>query len=150
MARKKTESLPSRSKPADKAMSRKVDTTAKKRSKPESPFLGRWHIISMSTWYESYFNEEVQASIEFKEDTLGEIQFGYVRGLDDREGQRDGEPAVEWSWEGSDGADGRPLSGRGWAVLKDEGLQGIISIHMGDESDFEAKRATGTRRPKRS
>jgi hypothetical protein len=35
-------------------------------------------------------------------------------------------------------------------MLKGEGLQGIISIHMGDESDFEAKRAAGTRRPKRT
>jgi hypothetical protein len=79
----------------------------------------------MSTWDESYFNEEVQAFIEFKEDTLGEFQFGYVRGeLDDQEGQRDGEPAVEWSWEGSDGADGRPMAGRGWAVLRGDELHG--------------------------
>jgi hypothetical protein len=84
------------------------------------------------------------------QDTLGEFQFGYVWGeLDDREGQRDGESAVEWSWEGSDGSDGRPLSGRGWAKMKDEGLYGLIAIHMGDESEFEAKRAAGTRRPTR-
>lgn len=123
---------------------------AKKKAKPRSPFLGRWHIVSMSTWDESYFNEEVQAFIEFKEDTLGEFRFSYVQGdIDYREGQRDGEPAVEWSWEGSDGADGRPLSGRGWAKLKDEGLHGLIAIHMGDESEFEVKRSGGTRRPTR-
>ena len=115
---------------------------AKKKPKPKSPFLGRWHIMSMSTWDEDYFNEEVQAFIEFKEDTLGEFQFGYVRGgLDYREGLRDGEPAVDWSWEGTDGANGIPLTGRGWAMLKDEGLHGLIAIHMGDESEFEAKRA---------
>ncbi len=117
---------------------------AKKKSKPKSPFLGRWHIVSMSTWDEDYFNEEVQAFIEFKEDILGEFQFGYVRGeLDYREGQRDGVLAVEWSREGSDGADGRPLTGRGWAKLRDEGLYGLIAIHMGDESDIEAERAAG-------
>jgi hypothetical protein len=49
---------------------------AKKKSKPKSPFLGRWHIVSMSTWDEDYFNEEIQAFIEFKEDTLGDFQFG--------------------------------------------------------------------------
>jgi len=115
---------------------------AKKKSKSVSPFLGRWHIGSMSTWDESYFNEEVQAFIEFKEDTLGEFQFGYVRGdIDYREGLRDGEPAIEWSWEGTDGADMTPLAGRGWAVLRVDELHGMIFTHLGDESEFEAERA---------
>jgi hypothetical protein len=35
-------------------------------------------------------------------------------------------------------------------MRKGEGLHGIISIHMGDESDFEAKRTGTTRRPKRT
>ena len=39
---------------------------AKKKSKPKSPFLGRWHIVSMSNWDEDYLNEEVQAFIEFE------------------------------------------------------------------------------------
>jgi hypothetical protein len=123
---------------------------AKKKSKPKSQFLGRWHIVSMSTWGENYFNEEVQALIEFKEDTLGEFQFGYVRGdIDYREGLRDGEPAVEWSWEGTDGADVTPLTGRGWAVLGGDGLHAMIFIHLGDESEFEAERAGRTGRPTR-
>jgi hypothetical protein len=138
MARKKAESLPSRSKPADKSMSRKVDTTAKKKSKPESPFLGRWHIVSMSTWDQSDFNVEGQAFMELKEDTLGELRFGYVQGDVD---YREGEPVVEWSWEGTDGADMTPLSGRGWAVLRGDVLHGMIFTHLGDESEFEAKRA---------
>lgn len=123
---------------------------ARKKSKPRSPFLGRWHIISMSNWDESYFNEYVQAFVEFKENGLGEFQFGYVRGdIDYREGLRDGEPAVEWTWEGSDGADGRPLSGRGWAKLEDKGLSGLVAIQLGDESEFGAERAGRTRRPTR-
>jgi hypothetical protein len=38
---------------------------SKKKLKPRSPFLGRWHIVSMSMWDEDYLNEEVQAFIEF-------------------------------------------------------------------------------------
>ena len=54
---------------------------AKKKPKPVSPFLGRWHIVSMTEWDEDYFNEEVPAFIEFGEAQKGElIQFGYVRG----------------------------------------------------------------------
>jgi hypothetical protein len=119
---------------------------AKKKPKPESPFLGRWHIASMSTWDESYFNVEAQAFIEFKEDTLGEFRFGYVQGdIDYREGLRDGEPAVEWSWEGTDGADMTPLTDRGWAVLRGDELHGMIFTHLGDGSEFEAERAGRTR-----
>ena len=48
--------------------------------KPVSPFLGRWHIVSMSTWDDDYLNEEVQAFIEFREHEKGEFQFGLVSG----------------------------------------------------------------------
>lgn len=115
---------------------------ARKKPKPKSPFLGRWHIVSMCAWDEDYFNEEVRAFIEFGENETGSFQFGYVQGETDcREGTRDGQPAVEWSWEGGDGADGTPLTGRGWAKLGDEGLEGMIFIHLGDESGFVAERA---------
>lgn len=114
----------------------------KKKPKPKSQFLGRWHITSMSMCDEDYLNEEVQPFIEFEEAEKGEFQFGYVRGIMDyREGLRDGEPCVEWSWEGSDGADMTEMSGRGWAKLNDEGIEGMIFIHQGDDSEFEAERA---------
>lgn len=47
---------------------------------------------------------------------------------------------MEFSWEGVDGADGTPLMGRGWANLGDDELDGMIFIHLGDESEFVAKR----------
>src|SRR5438067_1910810 len=53
---------------------------AKKRLKPKSPFLGRWHIISMSAWDEDYFNDEVQAHIEFGPDQGGEFDCQPVPG----------------------------------------------------------------------
>ena len=52
----------------------------KPKPKPKSPFYGRWHIVSMSTWDEDYFNEEVQAFVEFEANGTGHFQFGYVRG----------------------------------------------------------------------
>ena len=58
-----------------------------------------------------------------------------------REGLRDGQPAADFSWGGGDGADGTPLTGRGWAKLSDEGIHGMIVIHQGDESEVEATRA---------
>ena len=74
-----------------------------KKSKAPNPFLGLWHIVSMETWGEDYFNEEVQAFIELEENGTGHFQFGYVSGdMDWRPATRDGEPAVEWSWEGNE------------------------------------------------
>jgi hypothetical protein len=37
--------------------------------------------------------------------------------------------------------------GRGWAKLEDGQLHGMIVIHLGDESDFVAKRAEAHKLP---
>src|SRR5712692_4568302 len=122
---------------------------AKAKSKSKSPFAGLWHIVSMETWDEEYFNEEVQAFIEFEDNGTGHFQFGYVRGyMDWRVTTRDGQPAVQWSWEGNDEMD--PVQGRGWAKLEEAKLHGMIFIHLGDESGFMARRAPKQQRPKRT
>jgi len=94
----------------------------------------------MTEWDEDYIHEEVPAFIEFGEHQQGSFQFAYVRGeIDYRITTRDGEPAVEWSWEGND--DQNSMSGRGWAMLKSDELHGMIFIHQGDDSEFVADRA---------
>lgn len=109
--------------------------------KPKSPIQGRWQITEMTEWDEDYLNEEVEAFIEFGANDLGSFQFGYVQGdIDYRTTEREGKPAVEFSWEGGDGADGTPLTGRGWAVLDGKELNGMIFMHRGDESGFVAKK----------
>ena len=118
------------------------------KSKLPNPFGGLWHIISMETWDEDYFNEEVQAFIEWEENGTGHFQFGYVQGsMDWRPTTRDGQPALEWSWEGNDEMD--PAQGRGWATLTDNELHGMIFMHRGDESGFVAKRPKSPKRPHR-
>ncbi len=115
---------------------------ANARPKLKSPFTGSWRIVSMSAWEDDYLDEEVQAFIEFDEKGGGSFQFGYVQGeIDCRTTTRDGKPAVEFTWEGGDGADGTPLTGRGWAILEGDELKGMFCIHLGDDSDFMATRA---------
>ncbi len=59
---------------------------AKQKAKSKSPFVGRWHIVSMCEWDENYLNEEVQAFIDFDDKGGGSFQFGYVQGqIDQRE-----------------------------------------------------------------
>lgn len=113
-----------------------------KGTKPPNPIMGRWRIVSMSAWEDEYLDEEVEAFIAFSGKGRGSFQFGYIQGvMDCRMIDRVGEPAVEFSWEGGDGADGTPLTGRGWASLSGDSLSGMFYIHDGDESEFLAKRS---------
>ncbi len=122
-----------------------VKTTTKR--KPRNPFPGRWRIRWMDPWDQDYVDEEVEGFIEFEPKGLGSFQFGYVQGqIDYRTTNRDGKPAVEFSWEGGDGADGTPLTGRGWAVVGCDELNGMICIHLGDESDFRATKIGRTKK----
>lgn len=93
----------------------------------------------MEMWDQDFVDEEVPGYIEFRTDGLGDFQFGYVQcGIDWRETERDGEPAVDFSFEGTD--EMTPTSGRGWVILKDDKLEGMFLFHQGDESGFTAMR----------
>src|SRR5687767_6946868 len=110
------------------------------KAKPSSPFAGRWRITHMDQWELDFVDAEVEGYFEFDPEGGGEFQFGYVRGfMDCRPGTRDGLACVEWTWDGSDELD--PAQGRGWAVLQDGRLHGVIVFHQGDESGFVAERA---------
>ncbi len=72
----------------------------------------------MEMWDQDFVDEEVPGYIEFKPDGLGDFQFGYVLcGIDWRATERDGEQAVEFTFEGMD--EMTPTSGRGSATLND-------------------------------
>lgn len=93
----------------------------------------------MELWDRDYLDLEVLAHITFKGDRLGSFQFGAVRGwIDFRLVEREGEPAVEFSWEGFNDRD--PSCGRGWAILVDGELRGRLFIHNSDDSGFTAQR----------
>ena len=112
--------------------------------RPKSPFAGRWRIVSMSAWDESFIDEE-EGYFEFTEKGGGQFHFGYVHGrMDCKPTTRDGEPAVEWTWNGNDEMD--PAQGRGWAVVKGDELHGMIFFHGGDDSEFVARKPA--KRPK--
>jgi hypothetical protein len=118
------------------------------KSKPTSPFAGHWRIVSMSAWVEEYIDEEEEGIVEFDERRGSEFHFGYVHGhMDCRLTTRDGEPAIEWTWDGNDEMD--PAQGRGWAVVKGDELHGMIFFHGSDDSEFVAKRSAAVGSAKR-
>ena len=113
---------------------------AKSKSKPFLPFAGRWRIVSMSAWDQDFVDEEEEGYFEFDERGSGEFHFGYVHGqMSCLPATRDGEPAVEWTWDGNDEID--PAHGRGWAVVRGDKLHGLIVFHGGDNSEFVATKA---------
>lgn len=109
------------------------------RSKQSNPFTGRWRIVSMDQWDQDFVDEEEEGYIKFDERGMGSFHFGYVHGnMECQLTTRDGVPAMEWSWDGNDEMDA--AQGRGWAVLKNDELSGMIFFHGGDSSDFVAKK----------
>ena len=118
-----------------------------KKAKAPNPFTGRWRIVSMTAWDEDYIDEEEEGFFEFDAKGGGEFHFGYVQGrMDCRLTTRDGELALEWTWDGNDEMD--PAQGRGWAVVKNDELHGMIFFHDGDDSEFVAKKKA-EKQPKR-
>ena len=101
---------------------------------------GRWRITEMDNWDQEAIDLVQPGFIEFGEDGLGSLGFIVVTGeLDCRAADRDGQPGIEFSWQGSD--EGDEASGRGWAALNPDGtLEGHIYFHVGDDSGFRAER----------
>lgn len=104
---------------------------------------GTWQVVSMSPWSEGAVavanSEGYEAVIEFGSRQSGEIRIGEVQcEVDYREGERDGRPAVEFSFVGNDGTD--EITGRGWAVREGEELRGTIYVYRREELEFVARK----------
>lgn len=110
---------------------------AKSKAKPN--ITGRWLIESMTEWDREFIDEDVRGYFKFDKKDSGDFQFGYVQGeIDYRMSERDGTPAVEFTWDGHDEMES--AQGRGWLVLEGDELHGMFYVHFGDESGIVLKR----------
>jgi hypothetical protein len=109
--------------------------------KDDSLLPSRWELISVGDYGPDQLHAETRAFIEFLAGNQGAFHFAYVRGgLEYRLANRDTEPAVEFSFDGHDGA--MPLCGTGWAALKKEQLEGTFALHTGEQLRFAARRVS--------
>lgn len=109
-------------------------------AKTKNPFIGTWHIVSMSTWDEDQRHED--AFIEFDEDGGGSFEFGDIHGFIDhyRTKRKERQRAIQFGWHGEH-ADGSPLDDIGWALLEDGELRGTICLYLGEEEvEFLARK----------
>lgn len=99
---------------------------------------GRWQIVEMELWDRDAIELLGPAFIKIGADGTGSFRFIAVEGdIDGHHIERDGHPAIEFSWVGTDDSDN--ASGRGWALLEADGsLVGRIDFHRGDDSGFRA------------
>jgi hypothetical protein len=75
---------------------------------------GRWRITEMDNWDQEAIDLVKPGSIEFGEDGLGSLGFIVVTGeLDYRDADRDGQPGVEFSWQGQGAWAGIVAAGAG-------------------------------------
>lgn len=115
-------------------------------SRAQNWVVGRWLIESMDQWDRDFIDEEVRGYFEFDARGSDSFQFGYVQGqIDYRLGERDSQPAMEFTWDGNDEMDS--AQGRGWLVREEEELKGMFFIHLGDESGIVLTREPEKKRP---
>jgi hypothetical protein len=92
----------------------------------------------MEQWDLEFVDLEEEGYVAFDGRNSGEFHFGCVHGqMDCERTVRDGEPAMEWTWDGHDEMDA--VHGRGWAVTKGDELHGRIVFHGGDALGFVAR-----------
>ena len=107
----------------------------------KNPYSGKWRITEMEMWDQDFVDLVTEGNFTFDTDKLGTFQFGAVEGqLDYRIEDYAGSERLEFSWDGNDDMD--PASGRGWAILEGDVLNGKIYFHLGDSSWFKAKRSS--------
>ncbi|MBM4462408.1 MAG: hypothetical protein FJ012_03595 [Chloroflexi bacterium] len=108
-----------------------------KRIKPE--YIGWWRITEMSQWDQEFIDLVAPGHLTVKSNGLGEFAFGAIEAdVDCRVEKVGGTERLAFSFEGWD--EGDDVSGRGWAEVTGDAMQGWFSFHLGDESTFKAVR----------
>lgn len=120
--------------------------TTARTAKPS--LLGAWRIVETELWDVDDLDLMEPAHMTLKPRGHGRLGLLAIEAeLDYRVVQREGLPAVEFSFEGFD--EGDRISGRGWATLDGEQLRGRLFFHQGDDSGFTARRSERLARRRR-
>ena len=104
-----------------------------------NPYIGKWRIFEMELWDLDFIDMETEGYFQFGKDEMGHFQFGLVQGQIDYRIEKVGAiERLEFSWEGQDENDER--FGRGWAIIKNDYIEGRFYFYLGDDSGFKAKK----------
>ena len=105
----------------------------------KNAYVGKWRIVEMEEWDKDFVDLVVPGHFTFRKDGTGHFQFGAVDGeMDCRVETVGGAERIEFTWDGTDECD--TASGRGWAQVEGKQMKGRIYFHLGDDSEFTAKK----------
>jgi hypothetical protein len=122
-----------------------MSPATKKAKTIAAAFTGRWRILEMELWDSKTIDLDVEGHFTFGKSRQGDFQFICVRGFMDCRYSEDPQgPRVDFSWEGQD--EDMPSSGRGWAILAGDCIEGRVFTHNADDSSFRACRPGSRRR----
>lgn len=124
-------------------------TARAKKTNISDVFSGTWRLVETERWDRDELDTFQPAFIRFDDKQVGGMGLLVIQAeLDCRYSERDGQPLVEFTFEGDD--DGHPCSGRGWGTIRDGKLRGRIFIHLGDDSELVAERQSAVRAASKS
>ena len=90
-------------------------------------------------WDQDFIDMETEGYFSFETEELGSFQFGLVQGRIDYRIEKTGDiERLEFTWEGQDEND--EALGRGWAIIKNNHIEGRFYFHLGDDSWFKAQK----------
>jgi hypothetical protein len=105
--------------------------------KIKSEYIGRWRITEMSEWDQEFIDLVAPGHLTVKGNGLGTLAFGAIEAEVDCRIEMAGEAErLAFSFAGWD--EGDDVSGRGWATVTGDAMEGWFSFHLGDESTFKA------------
>lgn len=115
-------------------------------SSKNNNFQGKWRITSMEVWDAEYYDMEVPAYVDVRNDDSGYFQFGLVQGeLYAKTVHYPFGNRFEFTWEGGDEND--PASGSGWLqLIGNDQADGEIRIHRGDNSAMTLQRISSAKK----
>ena len=102
----------------------------------DNKFEGKWKIVEMDAWNLKAIDLVESGYIQFDSQTTGSLHFICIY-ADISYALSNGNKKAVFSFQGDD--EGRAMSGRGWATIKNNDLHGRIFNSRGEESGFIAK-----------
>ena len=102
-------------------------------------YTGVWRITGMSTWDRDFIDLVAPGHLYVRRDGTGTFAFGAIEAeIDCRVERHADKEMLAFSFSGWD--EGDEVSGRGWAVVEGNSMDGWLGFHLGDDSTFKAER----------
>lgn len=102
-------------------------------------YIGVWRITEMSGWEQHDVDLVAPGHLTVERDGTGQFAFcAFDSGIDCRMAEGSDRQRLGFSFVGWD--EGDEVSGRGWAVVDGNQMEGWFGFHLGEESTFKAER----------